>query len=324
MSDEILPAEEVEEVKPVADESPPTGEAAAEAAAAEETVAEEVSPDPILVNGIEVAPATIAEEERELRRRYEEAGETKSDEDILEDATQNAIERVLLRQEALKTVGRIPRNEIDKAFNKVLREHGGRNAFYARYPLTEEDEENVREDLANRIRVERFIGQITADIPAPSEEEIAAFYGKNSSFFVEPEAVHAGHIMLSTKNGPADQLMLALLNLRATILEQDNFAEIARRHAGDDSWDLGWIPRGMILPAFEEAVFALQPGEISDVVKTSSGLHIATVIERRERKPVSLASARKDIRERLWNQTKNDVVGTLVDKLRESAEIVRP
>jgi len=310
MSEETEPSEDVETV---ADEQA--------LAPAEEVAA---APPPILVNGIEVAPATIDEEERELRRRYQEAGEEKSDEDILEDATQNAIERVLLRQEASKTVGRIPRNEVDKAFNKVLREHGGRKAFYARYPLTEEDEENVREDLANRIRVERFIGQITADIPAPSEEEIAAFYEKNETFFVEPEAVHAGHIMLATKTGPADQLMLALLNLRATILEQDNFAEIARRHAGDESWDLGWITRGMILPAFEEAVFALQPGEISDVFKTSSGLHIATAIEIRDAKPISLASARKDIRERLWNQTKNDVVGILVDKLRESAEIVRP
>lgn len=302
-----------EEVEPVAEEELPT-----------EEIAETPPPDPILVNGTEVAQGTIDEEERELRRRYQEAGEEKSDEDILEDATQNAIERVLLRQEALKTVGRIPRNEIDKAFNKVLREHGGRKAFYQRYPLTEEDEEKVREDLANRIRVERFIAQITADIAAPDEEEIAAFYEKNEAFFVEPEAVHAGHIMLATKTGPADQLMLALLNLRATILEQDNFAEIARRHAGDESWDLGWITRGMILPAFEEAVFALQPGEISDVFKTSSGLHIATAIERRDAKPVSLASARKDIRERLWNQTKNDRVGTLVDQLRETAEIVRP
>jgi len=284
-----------EDTEPSEEETPVVEEAA---------LAEEEAPaDPILVNGVEVAQATIDEEERELRLRYEEAGEEKSDEDILEDATQNAIERVLLRQEALKTIDRIPRNEIDKAFNKVLREHGGRKAFYERYPLTEEDEENVREDLANRIRVERFIAQVTDDIPA---------------------AVHAGHIMLATKTGPADQLMLALLNLRATILEQDNFAEIARRHAGDDSWDLGWITRGMILPAFEEAVFALQPGEISDVVKTSSGLHIATVIERRDAKPVSLASARKDIRERLWNQAKNDVVGELVDKLRETAEIVRP
>jgi len=300
-------------------------EAVDDAANETETAVEEPPPpDPITVNGLEVAQATIDEEERDLRRRYQEAGESKTDEEILADATENAIERVLLRQEALKTIDRIPRKEVEKAFNKVLREHGGRKAFYERYPLSEEDEENVRADLANRIRVERFISQVTDDVAAPTEEEIAAFYEKNERFFVEPEGVHAGHILLAANTGSADQIMLALLNLRATILEQDNFAEIARRHAGDDSWDLGWISRGMILPAFEEAVFAMQPGEISDVIKTSSGFHIATVIERREARQISLASARKDIRERLWNQAKNEVVGALVDQLREGAEIVRP
>jgi len=76
----------------------------------------------------------------------------------------------------------------------------------------------------------------------------------------------------------------------------EDFASLAKELSTDeatkeDGGDLGWFPRGVMVPEFEEAAFALQPGEISDIVQTSFGYHIILVEERdpdRELEPYAL------------------------------------
>lgn len=106
------------------------------------------------------------------------------------------------------------------------------------------------------------------------------------------EQVHARHILLETE----EEAQAVLARLKAG----EDFVSLAKELSTDESTkedggDLGWFPRGVMVPEFEEAAFALQPGETSDVVQTSFGYHIIRVEERdpdRELEPSLLARRR--------------------------------
>jgi peptidyl-prolyl cis-trans isomerase C len=107
--------------------------------------------------------------------------------------------------------------------------------------------------------------------------------------FETPEQVHVRHILVSAKACEAEAKARDLL-ARAKQPGAD-FAALAQANSDDPGsasrgGDLGFVGRGKMVPAFEQAAFALkQPGDLSDVVKTDFGYH---VIRLEERKPAAL------------------------------------
>jgi peptidyl-prolyl cis-trans isomerase SurA len=82
-----------------------------------------------------------------------------------------------------------------------------------------------------------------------------------------------------------DEARNRLLQLRERIVNGADFAELARLHSEDPSasqgGDLGWVSPGDTVPAFERTMESLQPGEVSEPVKTPLGWHLIQVLERR-------------------------------------------
>jgi len=100
----------------------------------------------------------------------------------------------------------------------------------------------------------------------------------------EAEQIHVRHMLVSDQ----DAAQSALERLR----QGQDFAVVARDVSEDGTTrasggDLGFLPRGVMPPAFEEAAFALEPGEISDLVRSDFGFHIIQVVEIEPEHPVS-------------------------------------
>jgi parvulin-like peptidyl-prolyl isomerase len=106
----------------------------------------------------------------------------------------------------------------------------------------------------------------------------------------QAEELHALHILIAfgarAKLKREDEARSAAEDLLTKIKAGADFGELAKAHSDDPGsaqrgGDMGWFGRRAMVKPFEDAAFALSPGQISDVVKTSFGFHIIKLLEKR-------------------------------------------
>lgn len=143
-----------------------------------------------------------------------------------------------------------------------------------------------REKLDRRPDVQSEIEHVVADVlarhfrewatrpEALPEAEVRAYYDAHPEAFTTTRRVKARHILLETRD--AAESVLAQLKAGASFeqLAREASAEAGSAQKGGD---LGWVTPGLMVKPFEEAAFALNPGQTSDVVQTSFGFHVIRV-----------------------------------------------
>jgi len=137
------------------------------------------------------------------------------------------------------------------------------------------------------------------------EAEIRRRYDANSKLYRQEEEIKARHILFTTRPGVADDEKKAKARADSllAVIRKDggDFAELAKRFsqepgAATSGGDLGWFGRGRMVKDFEQAAFALKPGEISPVVKTQFGFHIIKLDDRKAAGQKSFDAVRSEIR----------------------------
>lgn len=284
--------------------------------------------DPIRVNGEEITDALFQQELQMLRERY--AAEMSPDEmeqkqsKIESDARENAVERVLLMQKAREVIDAVRPEEIDARFFALKEQHGGEEEFNKRFELKDEDIQQIKDDIEDGVRLEKYFDQLCAEVPRPVEADSRAYYDENQEDFLVPELVHAAHIVQHpTPELPMEKVNADLLNILERLRAGEDFNAVAEEnsHCNDGSHDLGYFARGQMVTSFEKVAFSTEVGEVSDIFQTEFGYHILKVFDRKPETMREFEEVRYDIESMLFEQRKNDAIGAVADKLRAGADI---
>jgi parvulin-like peptidyl-prolyl isomerase len=95
--------------------------------------------------------------------------------------------------------------------------------------------------------------------------------------------------------------------------------EVSSADAG--GLELGWFPRGQMVKEFEEAVFGLGEGGMTDIIETAFGLHVAQNIGRRAPSTLTFEQARDQIADKIMQHKCGAVIVTHVEQLKARAVI---
>jgi peptidyl-prolyl cis-trans isomerase D len=143
--------------------------------------------------------------------------------------------------------------------------------------------ENYRSEPKIRLKYLTFSLNDNMEQAQPTEEEIRTLYENSKESYKQPEQRHARHILLKTQEGDSEAVRAEKKKKAEEVLalareEGSDFSTLAQEYSEgptkDKGGDLGFFSNGRMVPAFDQAVFSLQPGEISEVVETQFGFHI--------------------------------------------------
>jgi len=122
---------------------------------------------------------------------------------------------------------------------------------------------------------------------AVTDREIRAYYDRNRTRFERPAATRVNLAYISKAATAMDSIaaLQRAVDIRREVEAGADFGEVARRESADPGsaaagGDLGFFQRGQMVPEFDEAVFSLPVGQLSEPVQTDFGFHVIRVDER--------------------------------------------
>ena len=236
----------------------------------------------------------------------------------------------LLYQEAIKSEYDASSEKIDEAFNDLASRYETEDAFKEEMSTRGFTETTLRENMKKQITIQDFIeGSIVPGIEIP-DEEVKKIYNDNPDMFTTAEEIQASHILINVSEGDTQEKkdeVLGRIQKIAAMAREDgaDFAQIARDNSEGPSapngGDLGFFGRGRMVPAFEEAAFALKVGDVSDPVLTQFGYHVIKLMDKKVGGTVTFEEAKDQLIDQLRNEKVNQAINNRIEELKSSSDI---
>ncbi|HCL79715.1 MAG TPA: peptidylprolyl isomerase [Synergistaceae bacterium] len=173
--------------------------------------------------------------------------------------------------------------------------------------------EGIRKELLRRFAVDKTLKDVTV-----TDQEVKEYYDKNKDRFTTPESVRASHILVSDD--------VEMKKVQDELKGGMSFEDAAKKYSTcpskEKGGDLGYFSKGQMVAEFEQAAFAMKPGETStEPVKTQFGLHLIKVVEKKEASVRSLDEVKDQIKETVLTEKQGKLYQDELAKLREKYKV---
>jgi peptidyl-prolyl cis-trans isomerase SurA len=191
------------------------------------------------------------------------------------------------------------------------------------------DRATFRTQLRRELESMQVLGYRVRSRVKVTDEDLQHYYKTHPAAFGGEEELHVSHLFLPLADGAPPAAVQAAeaeaQKLRQRLAGGEDFAAVARQASkgpgAEQGGDLGWLKRGSIQKALEEAFVGLADGEVSKPVRVGPGLHLFKVVERRRAGGRSFEQAKDEIRDLLLQEQSTAYREQYVAELKRDAAI---
>jgi peptidyl-prolyl cis-trans isomerase C len=181
----------------------------------------------------------------------------------------------------------------------------------------DEDVLKVIEEARKKILIARLLKDEVDDKIDVTDDDVIIFYNENKSKYMTPEIMRVSHILIQSRETAEE--------IKKRLDEGENFEDLARAKSVDPTaqrgGDIGYFPKGQLMPEFEKACATLDINEISGIVETKLGYHIIKLTDRREPQLKPIERVQDDIKSRLRTIKRQRAFNEMLGRLHEETEI---
>ena len=297
------------------------------------SMAQETTEDvAIIVNGSEIYTWELALLFPQIQSEMVARGLDPKGDVVIRSVLQRAIDSRLLAQEAARRGVEPNSARIDEKMAKLAEGAGGRANLAAELIKSGITYSQLLSTIHQADLVRTLVETEVAVAKLVTTEDISAYYNDHLARFKNQDKIHTRHILFVTKPGDDPARKQAARDkaeaAHARAVAGEDFAalaiELSEGPNASKGGDLGFTARGQMVEEFDEAVWALEAGEISDVVESHLGYHVIEVEEIAIGPTVPLDEARPVVEDLLRQQRTGEVISELVSELKKTADIREP
>ena len=303
-----------------------------------ETGAEKVA----TVNGVVITQAAFEREFSKVQKQAAMQGQQIPADRLAQlksEIVDNLINEELLFQESQRQGIKVTPDTVESSFAAIKQNFPDDAAFKKALAELDLSETELQSKIERGQAAKQLIDAQVANGISVSDDENKAFYDAHPEYFKKPEQVKASHILIkpeavaettgedkaAAEKAAKDKALVKIKEVQTKLAAGGDFSALAKEYSACPSsskgGDLGFFSRGRMVKAFEDAAFAMEPGQVSEIVETSFGYHLIKVTEKQPAAVVSHSEAKEKIGGYLKQEKMRKEVGAYVDGLRSNAVI---
>lgn len=261
------------------------------------------------------------------------------------------IVKALIDSEIDKRGIKVSNSDVENGIKEIIEKVGSKEQLDTILKQNGVAPSQFKKDIAEQVRIEKLAEQLgDSNI---TDADAKSFYDKNIDKFKYPDQVRASHILIIANSKDLDAAVRAenkdkelsddevraladkkLAEKRKKIEEihrtltndLTQFAKIAKEQSEDPGsavkgGDLGFFPKGRMVPEFEKVAFSIKPNTLSGIVRTSYGYHVILVTDRKAAGQEPYEKVKDSIKTYLKKEKQIKYVDDLVESLKKNATI---
>ncbi len=238
-------------------------------------------------------------------------------------AKDRLIDQALMAQESRRRKYKVDSVDLQKRIKQWMKQNGGKKAFEKIKNPMIRNHDDLKRELSDQMRFNQLLEE-ESQCEQISEAEALQYYQDRPELFRTEELLSASHFLKMGKTEEEfDQALEAVKSIRQRLEKGEDFTELVRAESDDKGNDgnLGTFGKGRMVPEFEQAAYALKPGELSQPVKTQFGWHLIQLHDRIAPKVTPFEDIKEKVIEYLTERKKDKVFEAFLDRLKAEATI---